>query len=499
MNDSRFAKNVLTGFGGQLIAIVLGFIVPRIFITAYGSDVNGLLSTITQIFTYMALLEAGIGQAARNALYRPFQEQDQKEINNIYSAAKSYFQRFTAIYAAGVLALGLVLPLVLKTDVDYLTIFLFVLFEGMSGVISFYFIEAPSVILSVDGKSYINNNITLINKVLGYLIKIIMSFYGCNIVVLQLAYLLITIAVVFFYKLYFSRHYPWLRNTKADNGIKLKDRNSYIITEAASVVFNSTDMIVLSVFVSTQLASVYSVYNMIYSNVNLLLNSVYFSIVYILGLTYHEDIKKYAAVHDSFTTVFLGLMTVLMSVCYILVIPFITLYTSGISDIDYIHTELPLLFSLIQIMAWSIYAAGNLTGIAGYAKQTSYISLIEAVMNISLSIILFQKYGIVGVLLATVMSFPLKVIWCIYVADKKVLHRSYKKTLSIWGINYLLFGAVVLVSHFFKPTITSYGQFLIWGVVLTVSLGAVGMGLNFLVNRDCRKVINEYILKKRGA
>ena len=73
---SKLAKNIVTGFGGQLIAIVLGLIVPRLLITNYGSDVNGLLSTVTQIFTYMALLEAGIGQAAKNALYKPINEKN---------------------------------------------------------------------------------------------------------------------------------------------------------------------------------------------------------------------------------------------------------------------------------------------------------------------------------------------------------------------------------------------------------------------------------------
>lgn len=66
MNKKILFQNAITGFGGQLIAIILGLIVPRFFIMSYGSDANGLLSTITQIFTYMALLEAGIGQAARN-------------------------------------------------------------------------------------------------------------------------------------------------------------------------------------------------------------------------------------------------------------------------------------------------------------------------------------------------------------------------------------------------------------------------------------------------
>jgi len=496
MNNSKFIKNVVSGFGGQFIIIILGIIVPRIFISSYGSDTNGLLSTIGQIFTYMALLEAGIGQAARNALYKPFQEKNTDEINYTASVARSYYRRFTIIYAVGVVILSLVLPYVMKTNVDKFTVFLIVFFEGISGVISFYYIQTPSIIISVDGKSYINNGITVVNKIVSYIVKIVLAKFGINVALLQFSYFIINVIKVFFYKIYFNKHYSWLKYIKVDKNIKLKDRNSYIITEIATTVFNSTDMIVLSMLLSTQLSSVYSVYNMIYSNVHLLLNSVYFSIVYILGRLYHSDLKKYSVAHDSFITIFLGLMTILMSVCYVLTIPFITLYTDGIKDVDYIYKQLPLLFSLVQILSWSRYVGGNLTCLAGYAKETSYVSLVEAILNITLSVILVNKFGIVGVLLATVLSLPLKVIWCFYISDKKVLKRSYLRSLSILGVNYLIFASVVVLSRFIKIEIANYISFALYGIVLTLIIGIIGMGLNLLVNRECWSVIKKYILKK---
>lgn len=496
VKESKLTKNIITGFGGQLIAIILGLIVPRYFITSYGSDVNGLLSTITQIFTYMALLEAGIGQAARNLLYKPFQEKDTDGISDISSIAKSYFRRFTLIYALGVIILSVSLPYILKSNVSPLTIFLIVLFEGMSGVISFYFIQTPSIIIAVDGKSYINNGILVINKIIGYAVKIIMASFGLSIVLLQFVFFLVTVAKVFFYRIYFRKHYAWIKFKKVKKGIKLKDRNSYILTEICWTIFSSTDMIVLSIFVSTQMSSVYAIYSMAFTQISVLLNSVYSSVNYILGYSYHESIEKYKKVHDAYTSIFLGLMTVCMSVCYVLTLPFVTLYTHGVTDVNYIYPSLPVMFCLIQIISWSRYIGGNLTGIAGYAKQTSYVSLIEALTNLILSIIFVHKFGIVGVTLATVIALPLKVIWCIYVSDKKVMHRSYWKSILIIGINFVFFFGVVFLSYFFKPTITSYGQFFIWGVLLTVVFGIVGMGLNFLVNKECWEILRKYILKR---
>lgn len=492
----KIKVNVIVSFFGQFFTIALGLIIPRFFIQSYGSDVNGLLSTITQVFAYMSLLEAGIGQSARNALYDPISKKDSVKTGKVLSAAFTYFKKFTFFYAIGVVVAATVLPFVLKTNVSYRTIVLIILIEGIANVISFYYIQTPSILLSVDGKSYINNSINLVSKILSYLVRILMAIYGLNILLLQLSYLILNIIKVVIYRRYFNIKYPTLMVSRKGDTNLLKDRNSYVLTEISSTVFNSTDMIILSVFLSTQIASVYSVYNMIYSNIALVLDTVYFSIFYLLGNTYHKSIEEYKKMHDSFQSVFIGMITILMSVCYCLVIPFVKLYTSGISDINYIYESLPIMFCLIQILSWSRYVSGNLTGVAGFAKQTSYVSLLEAVLNLSLSILFVKKFGIIGVTFATMIALPFKVIWCIYIADKKVMHRSCLKTVLIICVNLAFFFSVVVLSRLYQPLITSYGQFLLWGFVYTIIFGIVGMGLNFLVNKDCWQVIRRYILKR---
>lgn len=496
MNNNKIFKNVIIGFGGQLIVMILGIIVPRFMIVSYGSDINGLTSTVTQIFTYMALLEAGIGQAAKNALYKPIAEKNRNGVSYFVSIAQRYFRKITLYYGVGVIVLSFLAPILLKTNVSKITVILIIIFEGMSGVISFYYIETASAVLSAEGKNYINNGVSVVNKALSYATRIIMASLGINIIFLEAIYFLITIAKVFFYRIYMRKYYSWIDYNLAPKSEKLKDRNAYVVTELAWTMFSSTDMIVLSMFVSTQMASVYSIYNMVFSNINVLLNAVYLSVNYILGQTYYENKKKYEKIHDAFASIFLGSMTALMCVAYVLILPFVKLYTNGVTDVNYINESLPIMFALVQIISWSRYISGNLTGIAGYAKPTSYISLIEAFLNVVLSIIFVHYWGIVGVLLGTVLALPLKVVWCTYIADRKVMNRSCWKSVSIIGINYLLFATVVILVHLLQPSINSYGQFFLWGIILTLTFGIVGMGLNSLVNKDCWIVFKKYILKR---
>ena len=429
MKKRNLVKNVIVGFGGQFIVILLGFILPRLFISNYGSDINGLLSTITQIFTYMALLEAGVGQASRNALFKPIANDDKNGINVVISSSYHYFRKFTVYYAICVIVFGIIAPYILNTNVDKITVSLIILFQGLSGVFNFYFTETPSILLSAYGKNYINSGITLANRILSYFAQIVLAILGVNIVMVQVANFIITIAKVFVYRIYINKKYSWISYNSKIKNVELKDRNSYVITEAAWTVFSSTDMVIISIFLNTQLASVYSVYNMVFNQISVLLNAVYASVLYVLGYSFHKNLKQYAVIHDSFTSAFLGTMTIIMSVCYVLIIPFVTLYTKGVNDVNYIYKSLPLMFCSIQILSWSRYVTGNLTGLAGYAKQTSYISLIEALTNLILSILFVNKFGIIGVTFATVIALPLKVIWCLYVSDVKVLKRSFGKSI----------------------------------------------------------------------
>lgn len=495
MNRKKFIRNIGTGFIGQIVIIALGLVVPRIMITSYGSDTNGLLSTISQIFAYVALLEAGIGQAARNALFKPISQGDKTGISYVASIARRYYRRITVYYGGCVLLLSFVCPFIIKTDIDNLTVFLVVLFEGLAGVFSFYFVETPSTILIADGRGYINSSISVLNKTISYIVKIIMAALGANIAFLQFVYFLLTIAKVLFYNWYFKNKYGWIDFSSASPKDKLKDRNAFIITEIAWTIFSSTDMIVLSTFVSTKLSSVYSVYNLVFSNLNLLLNSVYSSISYVLGQTFHEDRKKYVLYHNAFTSIFMGGMTILMSISYILILPFIRLYTSGVTDVEYIYNILPIMFCLVQILSWSRYVSGNLTGLAGYAKTVSVISVIEAITNLVLSIVFVQYFGIVGVLFATVIALPIKVIYCTYICDVKVLHRSLWESLRFFLPNYLLFFFTVFVNKKIYLPINSYSSFVVYGVIVTIVCFSVGGFINVVANPSCVGVIRKVIKK----
>jgi O-antigen/teichoic acid export membrane protein len=484
--------NFVMSVVSNILILAMGLIIPRILMTHYGSDTNGLMSTITQIFTYVALLEAGIGQATLNALYKPLREQNKEDVISVLYASRRYYRKVTYIYALAVIGLAIVLPFIIKSDLSYPTILFAVLFEGASGVVTFYFVQTQSIFLVADGKTYIKSIIDLIMKIGGYGVKIILSLFYINIVYIQLGFFLLSLVKVLLYHYIMKRKYKWLDYSKCTNkSVQLPNRNDYVITELAWTLFSSTDLIVLSLFASTKMSSVYSVNSMVFAALANLAGAAYNGIYYLLGRAYYEGLDSYKKMHDVFNSFFMAIITIFMCVALLLSESFIKIYTTGVSDIEYNLYWLPLCFCLVHIFSWSRYVSGNLTGIAGYAKQVSKISLIEAMTNVVLSVILVRIWGIYGVVLATVIALPLKVIYTNYLADKVIMQRSPRNTLLILGTNYGIFGITIFVRRKLLLNIDNYFSFVKYGILLTIIYTAIVFGLNIVVNKDILMLISK--------
>lgn len=280
--------------------------------------------------------------------------------------------------------------------------------------------------------------------------------------------------------------------------LTLPDRNSYVVTEIAWTIFSSTDMIVLSIFLGTKYSSVYGVYNLVFASLNTLLNSTFYSISYLIGRAYHEGIKKYELIQDSFDSVFLGIMTVFMSVSYVMIMPFVSLYTNGITDINYINEKLPILFCMIQLLSWTRFTSGQLSGIAGYAKVTSKVSLFEAMLNVVLSVIFVNIWGITGVLLATVISLPIKVVFLTVLANKKVMMRSCWKSIRIYAANYLVFIVAVVVKQLMHINVGTYGCFFLYCLLIFVLFSLLSFVLNIMANRQMLCIVKSFLNRRKA-
>ena len=95
---ARFIKNSISTALMQATTMFVGFFVPRIMMSVYGSEINGLISSISQFIAYFNLVETGIAGAAVWALYKPLADRDNKVINSIIVAVKNFYTKAALNY-----------------------------------------------------------------------------------------------------------------------------------------------------------------------------------------------------------------------------------------------------------------------------------------------------------------------------------------------------------------------------------------------------------------
>ena len=195
---NKVYKNLLSSLISQIITVVLGIIIPRLVLTSFGSDINGLQNSTSQLFAYIALLEAGVGTATLQALYGPVANNNHDKINEILSATNHFYKRTGLIYFLCVVILAITYPIVITTSVPTFTVIMVIMLQGMSGVVNYLFQGKYRILLQAEGKNYILTNLATIVQICVGFGKVIVISLGCDIVAVQAVFFSVNIAQMVF-------------------------------------------------------------------------------------------------------------------------------------------------------------------------------------------------------------------------------------------------------------------------------------------------------------
>lgn len=492
-NKKRVASNILVSTIAQIITLALGLVLPRIILVNWGSEYNGLVNTVTTIMRYLALLEAGVSTSTLQALYKSLGEKDIERTSVVVKSAQMYYKRLAFVYASIVILISFIYPLCIDTTIPYWEIFLVILLQGCTGVLNFAFRAAYQQLLNAEGKYYIISILTLSTTVFTYVAKIIAIICFNSILLMQLFGVIIMLLQVCFYAVYFDKKYSWLNKKVSEDMSLLENRKYYVIQQICGLVFNSTDTIVLSIVCGLKVASVYTVYNMVYSALATMVGIVRGSTNFVLGQSFHsnkEEFSKIYKVYSSFQTV---LGSFLASCSIVLIIGFIKLYTKDVSDINYINYFAAVLFSLNIILDCSRGASLAGANVAGQAPKTTWRYIVEACLNLSVSLILVWIIQINGVLLGTIVAGLWRSVDSIVFFHHKVLKLSATKELLFVALNIAIFIGFVYLGSIYELPIFSYIDFVIYGFLTAFIVGLLYLFVfavyNKMTPQKCLKII----------
>lgn len=460
---------MILGIMQQMITLIIGLIVPRLFIATFGSETNGVISTIANIFSYLSIVEAGVGTAALQALYGTIGKNDNDGSNAILSAVNIYYKKAGLIYFIGVILLAVVYPFSITTKLSYGTIFGLVILSGMGGVLNFWFQAKYKLYLQAEGKNYIMSVMTIVVYLCSNFAKIVLILLGYNVIVVYVAYFTINIGQMLFVLIYIKKNYRWINVKVKPNLDAISQKTAVLVQQITWMICSNTDILVLT-YVGKDLSavSVYAVYLMVYDMIHRLFTNAFGSFHYLLGQRYNQDPKGYVSLHDTYETVSMAVSFGLYTTAYLLITPFLNIYTRGITDAHYVDTYLPLLFTVMHLLSAGREASSRVINFAKHFKQMQWRAILESVINIVVSIVLVMKLGIYGVLIGTIVAYCYRTNDIILYASKYLLNRTAWITYKRWIVNGSIFIGFMLLNRVVDLNVESFFWFLVEAIPVCV-------------------------------
>lgn len=489
MGHSRtknFLGNTFASVINQVVVLISGFIVPNLMLHAYGSEVNGLSSSISQFITYFSLVEAGLSGASIYALYKPLAKNDHKEINSIISATNSFYIKSGFIFLAFSIGMAIIYPFVVETtalsklEIGFLTLIL-----ATAGTIDFFTLSKYRALLTADQKQYVISYASSIYTIIYTIIIVIFAKEGSNVIVVRAIALISVFMRTAILQIYCRIKYKFLNFKEEPNKKALNKRWDALYLQILGTIHTGAPAVIATFLTSLKEVSVYSVYNMVVGGiggvVGIFSSGLAANFGNVIANNEKETLKK---IYDQFEYAYYILITVLYSITVALIVPFIRIYTDGITDADYIRSITAIMMCLNGILFSMKTPQGTMVVAAGMYKETRVQTTIQGLIAVVGGIIGAYLWGLDGVLAGAVLSNLYRTIDLVFFSSKNIV--NIKSTRSIRRVvrNMALFSLAVILSVVLKFNPNNYFEWVILAVIYSVIIFSIVVLVNYLFDKQ---------------
>ena len=420
----KLKTNLIISVACQLIAMIYGFILPRLILEQFGSEVNGLSQSIKQFLGIISFLDMGVGQVVRSALYRPLEQKDGDQLSRIMVSGGRFYRKIAYGLLGYVAILVLAYPLLVDQSFGWLFTAGMILIMAIGSFAQYYFGIIQEQLLHASQKSYLIYGLQIVCYLINLVVCVCMIRMNCSIHAVKLATAVIFLIRPFFYTWYIRKNYPinW-RITYEEEPIRQKWHG--VAQHISAVVLDGTDNIVLTFFSTLSNVSVYSVYYMIIGSIQGFYQSAAVGLQSAAGAMWaKQDPLK---IRQMFSKVEFGLHTAtvfLFSCTGLLIVPFVKVYTNGLTDADYIQP----LFAALLVLAYGIRCLRTPYNIwilaAGHFKQTQRCHITAAALNLVISVLAVSRWGLIGVAIGTLIAMCYQTLWMMAYTTRKLIKCS---------------------------------------------------------------------------
>lgn len=476
--DSRIEKtkkNFIYALILQITKILLVFINRIIFVKVLGPVYLGINGLFSNILSMLSIADLGITTAMMYSLYKPLAEHDENRV----SMYINYFKKVYNIIAIIVFILGMMLIPFLKymvnlpEDVD--NIYLYYIILVINTALT-YLLVYKTTLLSADQKMYIINKYDTIFQFVLFALQVIILLSTKSFALYLASNLLCTLLGNICKAKKADKIYPYLKKKNISIGKEEKKEiftniKSLFLYKIGGILQSNTDNILISIFVGTIVVGYYSNYSTIIMTITTFVAVIYTSIKasvgnYVNTQNIEEQLKMYNIL-EIFNFWIVGF-------CFICFMELIPPFVEICFGKEYLLEKSVLIWISLNFYTSNIrqtlWTYRETTGM--YNNSIKYVTIVTAIINIILSVILGKHYGLNGIIAATVISRMIYAWW----KEPQVIFNEYFKCSSKgYFIKYIIrilytFSIVIVIEVMWKYIIINniYIRFIIKILITTV-------------------------------
>lgn len=402
-------RNSATAVILQVVALLVGFFSRRVFIRVLGVEVMGLNTTASSILDFLNLAELGIETAVAVTLYKPLFDGDKKTIREIVALQGRLYRIIgTFVLTGSIVVFCLIHKIFGKSPLPlwyaYAT-FGVLLYSSLL----WYFFNYKKNVLFADQQNYkvlLCTKLVALAKLVLQTIAVLYLEHG-YIWWLGLEAAAATVRTILIDRIV-DRNYPFLRE-KVPADASIRKRYPEIIRKTKYIAFHKlggyavakSSPVFIYAFTSLAMVGCYGNYLILTANLTALLTALYSGVSSGIGNMVAEGDRKLTL--KVFRELFSSRMFIVGACCiclWFLTDPFVSLWLGP----EYVlsRTTLALILFLFHIGNTRNVVDDYLTAHGFFHDIWSPI--VEAAINVCLSILLGSRYGLNGVLAGVLVS-----------------------------------------------------------------------------------------------
>ena len=512
MSESRVHKSLLNAKVNLVfyfLSLFFAFFSRKIFLDCLGAEFIGLTGTLGNILGYLNLAELGVGAAISFHLFKPIQQQNRQQICEILSVFGYLYKRIGQVILLGGIIISLFFPLIFNKEEMGMGIIYFAFYSFLGSSLIGYFINYRQILLTADQKNYLVSIYFQSAGLAKTAMQILLAYYYKNLYIWVFIEFLFGIigCVILNWKI--NKEYPWLKTSKAKGKLLLKqypdimtNTKQVFIHKIKDFLLGRSDELFIYAFVSLKMVTYYGNYMIVITKISVFFMSLFDGINAGVGnLVAEGNIKNSLKVFWEIMFLRHFLAGFIFFTIYELITPFISIWLGA----QYIlNNNILICMTIYLYISHSRHAVDMFNHAYGLYADT-WAAWTEFVLNISITITLGIRYGILGLLLGKIVSvIVIIVFWKPYYLFKHGFKLSY---MSYWSNAirfYIIFAISFIICHTISGVINidpykGLVQWIIYSIILVTSYLIINTTLLYIFTQGAKSCIKRIAIIKKCA